>query len=76
MNAFRRRFVIFVTLLWCAVPAYGADLAILGAWKLVSYTRADALTGETSRPWGENPSGYLMYLPDGHMSAVLTSEGV
>jgi lipocalin-like protein len=75
MNAFTRRFVIFVTLLWCAAPAYGADFAILGAWKLVSYTRADAVTGETSRPWGENPSGYLMYLPDGHMSAVLTSEG-
>ena len=75
MSAFGRRVLILATLLWCTAPAHGADLAILGAWKLVSYTREDAVSGETSRPWGEHPSGYLMYLPDGHMSAVLTSEG-
>ena len=41
----------------------------------MSYVREDAATGKTSRPWGEKPTGYLMYLPDGHMSAIITSEG-
>jgi Lipocalin-like domain len=49
--------------------------AVVGAWKLLSYERVDAASGETTRPWGENPLGYLMYLPGGHMSATLTSEG-
>jgi hypothetical protein len=48
---------------------------VVGAWKLLSYERVDAASGETTRPWGENPLGYLMYLPGGHMSATLTSEG-
>jgi hypothetical protein len=75
MNSFGRRFLILASLLGCMATTYAADLSVLGAWKLVSFALEDTVTGETSRPWGENPSGYLMYLPDGHMSAVLTSEG-
>ena len=65
----------FTAVLGYVPSAYSADLPVLGAWRLISYARTDAVTGEKSRPWGENPTGYLMYLPDGHMSAVLTSEG-
>jgi Lipocalin-like domain len=75
MNLFGRRVLIVAWLLVCTAATYAADLSVLGAWKLVSFAQVDAVTAETSRPWGENPSGYLIYLPDGHMSAVLTSEG-
>ena len=75
MDFFGRRFLILAISLGCMGTTYAADLAVVGAWKLISYAREDAVSGETTRPWGENPSGYLMYLPDGHMSAVLTSEG-
>lgn len=75
MKSFGRQYLILAVVLGCMPSAYGADLSVLGAWKLLSFTREDAVSGETTRPWGENPLGYLMYLPDGHMSAVLTSEG-
>ena len=69
------RTLIFAVALGSVLTAYAEDLSVLGAWKLLSYTREDVVSGEITRPWGENPSGYLMYLPDGHMSAVVTSEG-
>ena len=69
------RMLCLVATIWFSGSLYGADSSILGAWKLISYAREDATTGEASRPWGEKPTGYLMYLPDGHMCAVITSEG-
>ena len=55
--------------------SHAADLSVVGAWSLLSFAREDSVSGETTRPWGEHPLGYLMYLPGGHMSAVLTAEG-
>src|SRR5262245_15491639 len=69
------RLLTLAVLLGWAGGTLGAELAVVGAWKLLSYERVDAASGETTRPWGENPLGYLMYLPGGHMSATLTSEG-
>ena len=75
MKAFAHRVLILAAVLGCLAPVYAVDLAVPGAWKLLSLAREDVVSGEIIRPWGENPSGYLMYLPDGHMSAVLTAEG-
>jgi hypothetical protein len=59
-----------------AIPvSHAADLSVIGAWSLLSFAREDSVSGETTRPWGDHPLGYLMYLPGGHMSAVLTAEG-
>jgi len=55
--------------------AYADESSVLGLWKLESYLREDAASGESTRQWGERPKGYLMYLPDGHMSAIITAEG-
>ena len=70
------RCTLMILLAWMAAmaSAWAEELSIVGAWKLVSYAREDVASGETTTPWGANPAGYLMYLPDGHMSAVLTSE--
>ena len=75
MSSIVVRMMFLVAVICFGGSVYGADSSILGAWKLMSYVREDAATGETSRPWGEKPTGYLMYLPDGHMSAIITSEG-
>jgi hypothetical protein len=58
-----------------AVPARAKEPAITGAWKLVSYAREEIGSGAVARPWGEKPQGYLLLLPSGHMSMVITSEG-
>jgi hypothetical protein len=39
--------------------------ALLGTWRLISY-QIDA-DGALLKPFGDNPHGYLVYTPDGHM---------
>ena len=73
MKLFKRWALIVVAVVGFIAPVYAENVSILGAWKLISFAREDAVSGETIRPWGNAPSGYLMYLPDGHMSAVLTA---
>ncbi|OBI97258.1 lipocalin-like domain-containing protein [Mycobacterium asiaticum] len=46
--------------------------AILGGWRLESFVSRDAATGELRHPFGEQPSGLILYTTDGHMSAQLT----
>jgi len=65
---------LLLWLLALAAPTQGKELSVGGAWTLVSYVRQES-GGSSSKPWGEKPVGYLMYLPDGHMSAMLTAEG-
>lgn len=72
---FQRALATILFMLTCVTAADAADFSVVGAWKLVAFERRDAVSGETSYPWGQKPLGYLMYLPDGYMSAVLTSEG-
>ena len=62
-------------LLAFAGPALGEEPTITGAWKLASYTREEVGSGTIAHPWGEKPSGYLLLLPSGHMSMVITAEG-
>jgi hypothetical protein len=67
--------VIFA--LWYLIgnAASAADINPVGAWKLIQFIMENAETGKTVKPWGENPVGQLIYLPGGHMTAVLTGEG-
>ena len=46
--------------------------AFLGSWGLVSYEQVLA-SGEVSRPFGNSPSGSLLYQADGHMSAQVST---
>jgi len=43
---------------------------VIGVWTLTGMVREDAVTGELDAgAFSENPKGYLIYTPGGHMSA-------
>ncbi len=43
---------------------------LLGAWRLTGYL-AEGANGDVVYPLGRDASGYIMYTPDGHMSATI-----
>jgi Lipocalin-like domain len=47
----------------------------LGTWMLRSYTREDLQTGAKTDLFGPHPSGYLIYTPEGRMSALFVRDG-
>jgi len=47
--------------------------ALIGAWQLVSCVETDVATGEVLLPMGEHPQGFILYTPDGYMSAQLSA---
>ncbi len=55
-----------------ATAALAADNPLLGTWKLKSYVREVAATGERYNERGERPNGYLSYAADGRMYAIIT----
>jgi hypothetical protein len=57
-------------------PSFADDSAkILGIWKIVSWESEFQATGEREPVMGKNPTGYLIFTPDGRMMAVITGEG-
>ena len=57
-----------------ATAARSADNPLIGTWKLKSYVREVAATGERTNERGEHPNGYLGYAADGRMYAIITWE--
>jgi hypothetical protein len=55
-----------------ATAAFAADNPLLGTWKLKSYLREVAATGERYNERGEHPNGFLSYGADGRMYAIIT----
>ena len=55
-----------------ATAAIAGDNPLLGTWKLKSYVREVAATGERYNERGEHPNGYLSYSADGRMYAIIT----
>jgi hypothetical protein len=49
--------------------------SLVGAWALVSCTETDVETGDVFLPMGETPVGFILYTPDGYMSAQLSAPG-
>jgi Lipocalin-like domain len=45
--------------------------ALVGTWKMVSWTREVIATGEISDAMGPNPIGYIAYHADGRMIALV-----
>lgn len=43
---------------------------LVGTWRVLKYVNTDT-TGQITYPYGEHPTGYLVYDPTGHMSAHL-----
>jgi len=56
-----------------AIASLAGENPILGTWKLKSYVREVAVTGEKINQLGEHPDGYLSYSADGRMYAIGTS---
>ena len=47
-------------------PTFADDRAkILGTWKLISYEAEMQSTGEQTPALGKNPSGYVIFTPEG-----------
>lgn len=64
----------------CQLPAQNAQAnsirqAMLGNWKLVSYTREELPSGAKSNVMGEHPSGYINFGPDGRMMVMIAGSG-
>lgn len=51
-----------------------ASNPLIGTWRLLSYEQRDS-SGDISRPFGENPAGYLFYGADGYMSVSIMPMG-
>jgi len=49
--------------------------ALVGAWRLVSWTIEYPASGRVTQPFGAAPEGLLMYTADGHMSAAMQRPG-
>ena len=45
--------------------------SLIGAWELVSTVERDVETGVENNVLGERPQGFILYTPDGYMSAQL-----
>jgi len=69
------RLAFAVLLLGVTLPAKSTEPSVVGAWKLVSYAREDPATGTSTFPWGDKPSGLLLFLPNGYMSVVINAQG-
>jgi hypothetical protein len=60
-------------LLILASPAV-CDDSIVGTWKIQSFVREVVATGQRYNEFGDKPDGYISYLPDGHMHAMLVAD--
>jgi hypothetical protein len=49
--------------------------ALVGAWRLVSWTIEYPASGRVTQPFGAVPEGLLVYSADGHMSAAMQRPG-
>src|SRR5262249_1216854 len=47
----------------------GRPMTVVGTWRVTSFSLLTLDTNEVSRPFGDNPIGYLQYSPGGHMVA-------
>jgi len=59
-----------------AQPSIAGDLSpVVGTWRLVSFEREYQAGGEREYPMGKAPTGYILFLPEGRMTVVITGEG-
>lgn len=68
--------VIWVLFLSAVPPSFADDRAqVHGVWKLVSYEVEIQATGQKEPLMGKNPTGYVIFTPEGRVFFVLTGEG-
>lgn len=73
------KFKCLVALVWFLVtvhPSFAADgPGVVGIWKLVAYEIEIQATGQKEPVFGQNPTGYTVFTPEGRVFFVLTGEG-
>src|SRR5688572_4225986 len=60
-------------LLVLASPGICGD-SIVGTWRVQSFVREVVATGQRYNEFGAKPEGYITYLPDGRMHAMLVAD--
>ena len=66
--------VSFILIMLCLSTLARADAnPLLGTWRLKSFVREVAGTGERYNQLGDHPDGYLTYSSDGRMLAFFVS---
>jgi hypothetical protein len=69
---------LFVLVLFviAAQPSFADDRAqIHGIWKLVSFEAEIQATGKKEPVMGQNPTGYVIFTPEGRAFFILTGQG-
>jgi hypothetical protein len=68
---------VLVCFLILVQPCFAAGSAkkLLGSWKLVSFEVVWQATGEREFPFGKNPTGYIIFTPQGRVMSLITAEG-
>ena len=49
----------------------GPNAALLGTWRILSWTREDVATGRRSDAFGPNPRGFVTYTADGRVMVLV-----
>ncbi len=62
--------IVFSTAGWQVRSAENAP-PVVGTWRVTSYSLLTLDTNEVSRPYGDNPIGYIQYSPGFHMVVFL-----
>jgi hypothetical protein len=71
-----RRLVVLVIFVILTQPLFAQDhLQVHGVWRLVSYEIEIQATGQKEPVMGNNPTGYVIFTPEGRVWFVLTGEG-
>ena len=66
--------VLAAAALWAGIlPAASAENALVGTWQLTGFSLVVADTKETSRPYGDHPTGLIQFSPGGHMVMFLAA---
>jgi hypothetical protein len=74
---FKYRWLAVLFLIFLSVQTSFADdsAKIHGIWRLVSFEVEFQATGERQNVRGKNPTGYIMFTPEGRMAVIITNEG-
>jgi hypothetical protein len=71
-----RWLAVFILFVVAVQPSFADDRAkIIGIWKLVAYEVEVQSTGQKEPVMGQNPTGYVIFTPEGRVMFVLTGEG-
>lgn len=74
MNRFKY-LALLISFLFIVQPSFADDRAkVVGLWKTISFESEFQATGERETVLGKNPTGYIMFTPEGRMWSIVTGE--